>query len=75
MAQLTTLGIDTPKQVFHLHGDDQQGNIGLHKYISRKQGLPLLAQEPPCLPTHTPLWSGSEKPLYVALGVVARATG
>jgi transposase len=55
MAQLTTLGIDTPKQVFQLQGGDQQGNIGLHKYISRKQGLPLLAQVPPCLHTLTPL--------------------
>ena len=37
MAQLTTLGIDTAKQVFQLHGGDQQGNVVLRKHISRKQ--------------------------------------
>ena len=49
MAQITTLGIDTAKQVFQLHGVDAQGNIVLHKRVTRKQVLPLLAQLPPCL--------------------------
>ena len=49
MAQITTLGIDTAKQVFQLHGVDAHGNLVLHKRITRKQVLPLLAQLPPCL--------------------------
>ena len=49
MRQITTLGIDTAKQVFQLHGVDAQGNVVLHKRITRKQVLPLLAQLPPCL--------------------------
>ena len=35
-------GVPTPR-------GDQQGNVVLHKRISRKQGLPLLAQVPPYL--------------------------
>ena len=49
MAQITTLGIDTAKQVFQLHGVDAQGHVVLHKRVTRKQVLPLLAQLPPCL--------------------------
>ena len=49
MAQITTLGIDTAKQVFQLHGVDAHGNVVLHKRITRKQVLPLLVQLPPCL--------------------------
>jgi uncharacterized protein (TIGR03083 family) len=49
MRQITTLGIDTAKQVFQLHGVDVQGNVILHKRVTRKQVLPLLAQLPPCL--------------------------
>jgi hypothetical protein len=49
MRQSSPLGIDTAKQVFRLHGVDQQGHVMLHKRVSRKQVLPLLAQLPPCL--------------------------
>jgi transposase len=49
MRQITTLGLDTAKQVFQLHGVDAQGNVMLHKRLTRKQLLPLLAQVPPCL--------------------------
>lgn len=49
MRQITTLGIDTAKQVFQLHGVDEQGHVVLHKRVSRKQVLPLLAQLPPCV--------------------------
>src|SRR5215472_14557323 len=47
--QITTLGIDTAKKVFQLPGVDAYGNVVLHKRITRKQVLPLLAQLPPCL--------------------------
>jgi hypothetical protein len=36
MAQITTLGIDTAKQVFQLHGVDAHGNVVLHKRITRR---------------------------------------
>jgi transposase len=49
MRQMTTLGIDTAKQVFQLHGVDAHGNVVLHKRVTRTQVLPLLAQVPPCL--------------------------
>jgi transposase len=49
MRQITTLGLDTAKQVFQLHGVDAQGHTVLHKRVSRKQVLPLLARLPPCL--------------------------
>jgi transposase len=49
MRQISTLGIDPAKQVFQLHGVDAQGNSVLHKRVSRKQVLPLLAQLPSCL--------------------------
>ena len=49
MPQVSTLEIDTAKQVFQLHGVDAQGNVVLHKRVTRKQLLPLLAQLPPCL--------------------------
>jgi transposase len=49
MGQISTLGIDTAKQVFQLHGVDAHGNVVLHKRVSRKQLVPLLAQLPPCL--------------------------
>jgi transposase len=49
MRQLTTLGIDTAKQGFPLHGVDAQGTTVLHQRVSRKPVLPLLAPWPPCL--------------------------
>jgi transposase len=49
MAQLTTLGIDTAKDVFQLHGVDQQGQVVRRKRVTRTPLLPLLAQLPPCL--------------------------
>ena len=49
MRQMSTVGIDTAKQVFQLHGVDAQGHVVLHKRVTRKQVLPLLAQMPPCL--------------------------
>jgi hypothetical protein len=36
MRQVSTIGIDTAKQIFQLHGVDAQGNTVLHKRVSRK---------------------------------------
>ena len=37
LAQITTLGTDTAKHGFPLHGVDVHGNVVLHKRVSRKQ--------------------------------------
>ena len=37
LAQITTLGTDTAKHVFQLHGVDVHGSVVLHKRVSRKQ--------------------------------------
>jgi len=42
MGQISILRIETTKQVFQLHGVDAQGNVVLHKKVTRKQLLPCL---------------------------------
>lgn len=45
---ITTLGIDIAKTVFHLHGTDAQGKIVLRKRLRRNQLLTFMQQLPPC---------------------------
>ncbi len=47
--QITTIGIDLAKSVFHLVGFDQHQHERLKKVLKRRQLLPFLAQQPPCL--------------------------
>jgi transposase len=49
MNKITVLGIDLAKNVFQLHGIDDQGEVVLRKQLKRKQLLPYLANIPPCL--------------------------
>jgi hypothetical protein len=49
MAQVTTVGLDTSKQVFHIHGVDARGHDVLTKRLSRAKVLPFMSQLPPCL--------------------------
>ena len=44
----TVLGIDLAKNVFQLHGVDDQGNMVVRKKLSRPQLLPSVAQLAPC---------------------------
>ena len=49
MNNLSVIGIDLAKQVFQLHGLDQEGRSILKKKLSRHQMLRFFAQIPPCL--------------------------
>jgi transposase len=45
----TILGIDLAKDVFQLHGNNEQGKVVLSKRLKRKQLRAYVAQLPPCL--------------------------
>lgn len=47
--QLTTIGIDLAKNVFQIHGVDQQGKAVLKKQLKREQMAVFFANTPPCL--------------------------
>ena len=49
MAHITMIGIDLAKQVFQIHAVDAHGNACVRKQLRRKQLLPWLAQQPPCI--------------------------
>lgn len=46
---ITTLGIDIAKSVFHLHGTNKQGKLELKKRLRREQLLTFMKNLPPCL--------------------------
>ena len=46
---ITTLGIDIAKNVFHLHGTDARGKRVLKKRLRRDQLLTFMQNLPPCL--------------------------
>ncbi len=47
---IITIGIDLAKNVFAIHGVDENGKVGLVKpKVARDQLLPLIANLPPCL--------------------------
>lgn len=48
MSNITTLGIDLAKNVFHLHGVDRHGNVVLQKRVSRRVLPSLMAKLAPC---------------------------
>lgn len=49
MNKISVLGIDLAKNVFQLHGIDEQGAVVLRKQLKRNQLLPYLANLPSCL--------------------------
>ena len=49
MMNITTLGIDIAKSVFHLHGTNKQGKVDLKKRLRREQLLTYMQNLPPCL--------------------------
>ena len=44
----TVLGIDLAKNVFQLHGVDDQGKVVVRKQLTRPKLLPFVAQLAPC---------------------------
>ncbi|MDN0077117.1 IS110 family transposase [Crenobacter sp. SG2303] len=47
--KITTVGIDLAKNVFQVHGVDQQGKTVLKKQLKRDQVAAFFANQPPCL--------------------------
>jgi transposase len=47
MSQVSVLGIDLAKQIFHVVGLDDTGNVVLRKRIPRSALMPFIAQLPP----------------------------
>ncbi|MGI9423025.1 MAG: IS110 family transposase [Hyphomicrobiaceae bacterium] len=49
MKEITTIGLDTAKSVFQLHGVDADGEIVVRRQLKRRQVLPFFAKLQPCL--------------------------
>ena len=49
MREVSTIGLDIAKQVFHVHAADRQGAMVLSKKIARSKLLSFFASQPPCL--------------------------
>ena len=47
--KITTIGIDLAKNVFQVHGVDEQGKVVLRKALKRHQVLPFFSNMDPCL--------------------------
>jgi hypothetical protein len=46
MSSKQTVGIDTAKRVFFLHGEDVRGEVILREKLTRERLLPFLANQP-----------------------------
>ena len=49
MKEITTIGLDTAKSVFQVHGVDADGEVVVRKQLKRRQVLPFFTKQPPCL--------------------------
>jgi transposase len=49
MSEVTIIGIDLAKRVFHLHGARVDGSVAFRKKLSRLQLLAFFAQHPRCI--------------------------
>jgi transposase len=49
MKDITTIGLDTAKSVFQVHGVDASGETILRRQLKRRQVLAFFAKLPPCL--------------------------
>lgn len=49
MSQITTIGLDIAKNVFHVHGADERGGMVFSRKISRSKLLGFFAVQPACL--------------------------
>ncbi len=49
MKEITTIGLDTAKSVFQVHGVDTDHQSVLRRQLKRRQVLPFFAKLPPCL--------------------------
>ncbi|WP_353806501.1 hypothetical protein [Mesorhizobium sp.] len=49
MSEVTTIGLDIAKDVFHAHGADERGRGVFSKRLTRAKVLDFLAAQPPCI--------------------------
>ncbi len=49
MTEITTIGLDTAKSVFQVHGVDANGEAVVRRQLKRRQVLAYFAKLPPCL--------------------------
>ncbi len=49
MSEVTIIGIDLAKRVFHLHGARVDGSVVFRKKVSRAQLLAFFTQHPRCI--------------------------
>jgi transposase len=49
MKDITTIGLDTAKSVFQVHGVDMKGETVLRRQLKRRQVLAFFAKLSPCL--------------------------
>ncbi len=47
--QTSTIGIDLAKNLFQVHGVDDQGKVVIARQLRRKQVMEFFAKLPPCL--------------------------
>lgn len=48
MIHATTIGIDTAKRIFFLHGENGAGKLVLRQRLTREQLIPYPANHPAC---------------------------
>ena len=48
MAEVSTIGLDLAKQVFHAHGADASGRPVFSRRITRAKLIPFFASQPKC---------------------------
>lgn len=49
MSEVSTIGLDIAKNVFHAHGTDASGRALFSRKISRTKLLEFFTKQPPCL--------------------------
>ncbi len=49
MKEVSTIGLDLAKNVFHVHGVDREEKVVVSKRLRRSQMMPFFRKLPPCL--------------------------
>jgi len=49
MDKVSTIGLDIAKNVFQVHGVDDEGQVVIRRKLRRRQVLTFFAKLPPCL--------------------------
>jgi hypothetical protein len=49
MSEVSIIGVDLAKRVFHVHGALPDDSVAFRKKLSRSQFLRFLSEQPPCL--------------------------